>query len=179
MWSCSRLLVITTVCLATGANIWGPEMTILLLHVPPPTTTILLSYSSSPRSTTRTFHLTRRLRCRVSNSSEVVPIPNISLCIHTYIHTCVIQNPCMILRLNRSTGQEFLTISSCNRSGTNWWRWVLRKLGGCSWHLIRLMFYFLFMFQVMWITGSRVGFRQTWLRWSYWVGEASLVEKSH
>ncbi|CAH8379126.1 unnamed protein product [Eruca vesicaria subsp. sativa] len=47
-------------------------MTILLLHVPPPTTTILFSYSSSPRSTTRTLNLTRRrVRCRVSNSSEV------------------------------------------------------------------------------------------------------------
>ena len=57
-------------------------MTILLLHVPPPTTTILLSYSSSPRSTTRTLNLTRRVRCRVSNSSEVVPIPNISLSVY-------------------------------------------------------------------------------------------------
>lgn len=86
---------------------------------------------------------------------------------------------CMILRLNQSTNQEFSTIYSCNRSGTNWWRWVCCKLGGCSWHLISLMFYFLFMFQVMWITGSRLGFRQTRLRWSYRVGEASLVEKSN
>ncbi|CAG7881797.1 unnamed protein product [Brassica rapa] len=47
-------------------------MTILLLRVPPPSPTIVFSYSSSPRSTTRSLNLTRRVRCRVSNSTEVV-----------------------------------------------------------------------------------------------------------
>lgn len=65
-------------------------MTILLLHVPSPPPIIIFSYSSSPRSTTRTLHLTRRVRCRVSNPSEVVPIPSISL--YTYIQVCI-QNP--------------------------------------------------------------------------------------
>ncbi|XP_013684402.1 beta-carotene isomerase D27, chloroplastic isoform X2 [Brassica napus] len=45
-------------------------MTILLLHVPPPTT-IGFSCSSSPRSTTQTLNLTRRVRCHISNSTEV------------------------------------------------------------------------------------------------------------
>ncbi|CAF1702799.1 hypothetical protein HID58_053096 [Brassica napus] len=57
-------------------------MTILLLHVPPPTT-IGFSCSSSPRSTTQTLNLTRRVRCHISNSTEVVPILNISL--HTSV----------------------------------------------------------------------------------------------